>query len=184
MTGAFRIEPLASGDPAELAALHIQVWREAYTGMLSQQYLDGMRLEPRTKRWREWVRLDHEREDTALGADEPLDRVLFARHVNSHRIAGVCRVGTARENDAPSRQELGSLNVLAEFHGTGVAQQLVAATLGDRAAYLWVVRENLRAQAFYGKLGFTADGGTKCDETLACVQIRMVRSTPTDRAGA
>jgi len=177
MTSDFAVEPLAVADAAELAALHMRVWREAYAGMVSQDYLDGMQLEPRIERWRRRI---------AFGADqEALEepdgirrRTRLARHLPTGRIAGFCSVGAARDDAAPVAQELSSLNVLQEFHGSGAAHQLVAATLGERAAYLWVVRENARAIAFYGKLGFAADGGTERDDDLECDEIRMVRPDP------
>ncbi len=172
----FRIEPLADADARELATMHIQVWRDTYAGMLSQEYLDGMQLEPRIARWRKSIGVASARESEAGGlVEDVLFRSRLARHVPSGRIAGFCLVGAARDEDAPVPQELGVLNVLRDFHGSGAAHLLVDATLGDRPAYLWVVRENLRAQAFYRKIGFAPDGGTKRDTTLESDEIRMVR---------
>ncbi|WP_446664495.1 GNAT family N-acetyltransferase [Flexivirga sp. B27] len=178
MSGAFRVEPFADADAPELAAMHMQVWRDTYAGMLSQSYLDGMQLEPRIAHWRKRIGVTNAREHAAAGqaADDGIKhRSRLARHFATGRIAGFCMVGGPRDDDAPVPQELGALNVLAQFHGTGVARLLVDATLGDLPAYLWVVRQNLRAQAFYRKLGFSADGGTKRDDTLECDEIRMVR---------
>lgn len=170
----FTIEPYAEKDAAELAALHIRVWREAYAGMLSQEYLDGMQLEPRIARWRQRIQLS-EAQESRVEPDGVLRLARLARHTSTGRIAGMCSVGAARDDDPPLAQELSSLNVLARFHGTGAARQLVQATLGERPAYLWVVDQNLRAQAFYRKLGFAPDGGTKHDDRLGCHEIRMVR---------
>lgn len=177
MTGDFRVEPLVEADARELAALHMQVWRDTYAGMLSQKYLDGMVLESRVAHWRKRIGVASARESQADGlVDGVVFRSRLARHLPSGRIAGFCMVGGSRDDAAPIRQELGALNVLRDFHGSGVAQQLVDATLGDRPAYLWVVRENLRAQAFYRKIGFAPDGGSKRDDDLECDEIRMVRS--------
>jgi Acetyltransferases len=172
----FHIEPLTDADARELAAMHMQVWRETYAGMLSQDYLDGMQLEPRVAHWRKSIGVASARESQAGGVfDGVLFRARLARHLPTGRIAGFCRVGASRDEDAPLPQELGVLNVLRDFHGSGVAHLLVDATLGNLPAYLWVVRENLRAQAFYRKVGFAPDGGTKRDTTLECDEIRMVR---------
>lgn len=174
MTGEFAVEEFALADAAELAALHMQVWRVAYAGLISQEYLDGMQLEPRIERWRQ--RIVFAADTEARGeSDGVRRRSRLARHRPTGRIAGFCSVGAARDDDAPVPQELSSLNVLAQFHGSGVARQLVDATLGEQAAYLWVVRQNARAIAFYDKLGFVADGGTKHDDDLECDEIRMVR---------
>lgn len=173
----FRIEPFAEADARELAAMHMQVWRDTYAGMLSQEYLDGMELEPRVAHWRKRIGVASARESEAGGV---VDGVRFlsrlARHVPSGRIAGFCQIGGARDDDAPVAQELGALNVLRDFQGSGVARQLVDATLGDLPAYLWVVDDNLRAQAFYRKIGFALDGGRKRDDELACDELRMLRA--------
>ncbi|GGB15599.1 hypothetical protein GCM10011492_01610 [Flexivirga endophytica] len=172
----FRVERLTDADARELATLHMQVWRDTYVGMLSQDYLDGMELEPRIAHWRKRIGVTSAREHGAADQDDGVrHRSRLARHLPSGRIAGFCMIGGPRDAEAPVPQELGALNVLREFQGTGVARLLVDETLGDRPAYLWVVRENLRAQAFYRKLGFAPDGGTKRDETLECDEIRMVR---------
>lgn len=174
MTGDFTIERYAERDAAELAALHIQVWREAYVGMLSQDYLDSMQLEPRIARWRQRIQLS-EAQESRVSSDGLLRLARLARHTPSGRIVGFCSVGAARDDDPPLTQELSSLYVLAQFHGTGAGRKLVDATLGERPAYLWVVEQNLRAQVFYRKLGFAPDGGTKHDARLECDEIRMVR---------
>ncbi|MFC6705836.1 GNAT family N-acetyltransferase [Flexivirga alba] len=172
----FHIEPLTDADARELAAMHMQVWRETYAGMLSQDYLDGMQLEPRVAHWRKRIGVTNAREHGAADAiDDIRHRSRLARHLSTGRIAGFCMVGGPRDDEAPVPQELGALNVLRDFHGSGVAHLLVDATLGNLPAYLWVVRENLRAQAFYRKIGFAPDGGTKRDEDLECDEIRMVR---------
>ena len=177
MTTDFRVEPLVPADAAELAALHFQVWREAYAGMVSQDYFDGMQLESRVGRWRQRIQLS-EVQESQESPDGLLRLTRLARHTPSGRIVGFCSVGAARDEDAPSGQELTSMNVLAEFHGSGVGRQLVETALGERAAYLWVVRQNARAIAFYRKLAFAPDGGTKHDADLDCDEIRMVRATP------
>ncbi|WP_265444885.1 GNAT family N-acetyltransferase [Flexivirga meconopsidis] len=176
MSADFRIEPFADADARELATLHMQVWRDTYAGMLSQAYLDSMELEPRIAHWRKRIGVANAREHEAGGEVGGVRyRSRLARHLPSGRIAGFCQVGAARDEDAPVPQELGALNVLRDFHGTGVAQQLIDATLGELQAYLWVVEQNLRAQSFYAKVGFVLDGGRQRDDELAADELRMVR---------
>lgn len=89
---------------------------------------------------------------------------------------GFLMAGPSRDEDAPCAIELQALNILPTFHGTGAAQALVVELLGDRPAYLWVADPNPRAQSFYAKLGFRADGATKIDPALPGLrEIRMVR---------
>ena len=68
------------------------------------------------------------------------------------------------------------LNVRRAYWGTGVAQRLYAEAVGERDAYLWVLRYNPRARGFYARNGFVPDGATKIDPDFAAPSIRMVRS--------
>ncbi|HXA41668.1 MAG TPA: GNAT family N-acetyltransferase [Candidatus Solibacter sp.] len=69
-------------------------------------------------------------------------------------------VGAAASGVLPDGEgELVSLNVLSAHHGTGVAQQLWAATIsalrarGCASMQIWVVETNARARRFYEKHG-------------------------------
>lgn len=88
-------------------------------------------------------------------------------------------IRTATVDDADA---LGWVNVqsmiyvLASEYGSGAAQALLDATLGDSPASLWVADPNPRAQAFYRRNGFLPDG----ERTVAAkwenlAEIRMVR---------
>lgn len=68
------------------------------------------------------------------------------------------------------------LNVLAAHHGTGLADLLLAELVGERAAYLWVLDGNARAQAFYRRHGFAVDGATKPHPPTGTTELRMVRA--------
>ncbi|MDN6170832.1 MAG: GNAT family N-acetyltransferase, partial [Micrococcaceae bacterium] len=50
---------------------------------------------------------------------------------------------------------------LAGTHGSGLGSDLLEACISDAAAYLWVLKANPRAQAFYAKHGFRPDGARK-----------------------
>ena len=83
--------------------------------------------------------------------------------------------GVSSWYDPATPTELWAINVLADHHGTGVAQALLDAALGDDDAYLWVVEGNERAQSFYRRNGFAVDGGRKRDERLGVDELRMTR---------
>jgi GNAT superfamily N-acetyltransferase len=110
-----------------------------------------------------------------LLAEAP-DAVVMLVGVAGEQLAGFINVGPARDDDPPVPTELRAINVLAAHHGTGLAHGLVKEALGDRAAYLWVVEGNERAMAFYRKLGFELDGGTKVGERIRATELRMVRA--------
>lgn len=168
---AYLIRTPEVSDAEELARLHVLVWQQAYRGLLPQDYLDSMRPEgEREESWRERVA------DFADGSPTPSGhRLLVAREVSTDTVVGFCQSGPARDEDAALPDELMALNVLAAHHGTGVAHQLVSATVGDRPAYLWVLTGNDRAIAFYRKLGFELDGVSKRDQEPDCTDLRMVR---------
>ncbi len=110
-----------------------------------------------------------------LEVDEPESRVAAAVD-ESGTMLGLATAGVTRDPDAPTAWELYSINVLADHHGTGVADQLITAVIAERPATLWVVRENTRAQAFYCRFGFGVEGATKPHEVTGASEIRMVRN--------
>lgn len=179
MTAAasYRVRPPTPDDADELGRLHVQVWREAYRGMMSEQALQQLDPVARADMWcRAAERVaESEREYTESGgAQGMLTRV--AERVDTGDLAGFITVGAARDEDAPTASQLWAINVLAEHHGTGVAQQLLDAALGpELPAYLWVVEQNARAQSFYRRNGFRPDGTRLRDDELGCDEIRMVR---------
>src|SRR5699024_7518787 len=56
---------------------------------------------------------------------------------------------------APADWQLGRLYLDADWHGTGLADRLLAEVLpDDRPVYLWIIDGNARAQRFYQRRGF------------------------------
>jgi predicted GNAT family N-acyltransferase len=72
------------------------------------------------------------------------------------------------------RRQLYVLYVYAADHGTGAGPALLAAVVvPEESAALWVADPNPRAQAFYRKHGFVADGAAQVEDGVR--EIRMVR---------
>jgi GNAT superfamily N-acetyltransferase len=72
-------------------------------------------------------------------------------------------------------RQLYVLYVVAADHGTGAGLALLAAVLDpEEPVALWVADPNPRAQAFYRKHGFVADGAAQVEGGLR--EIRMVRN--------
>lgn len=87
------------------------------------------------------------------------------------------RTDTEKQDIPPKNRsdELWSLYVLREYHGTRIGALLLDAVLPLKwPAELWVADANPRARRFYEKHGFTQDGAQVIDE-LKFVLIRMVR---------
>ena len=150
-------------DADELGRVHIQVWREAYARDMAADYLAGLDPVTFAERWK--LRFE---------MDEP-DGIVIVATESDDEIVGFASAGPTRDEDAPTEWELYAINVLAAHHGTGIADQLITAVIGDRPATLWVVAENARAVAFYTRHGFVLEGGSKVHESTGTPEIRLIR---------
>lgn len=86
-------------------------------------------------------------------------------------VIGFSSAGRARDGEL----ELHALYLRAAHHGSGIADALLDAAIGDRAASLWVFDANPRARAFYRRAGFEPDGARKVEPFSGAVEIRMIR---------
>lgn len=96
----------------------------------------------------------------------------------TNRIVGLADAGPGRDDPGPEELELYSIFTLRDTYGTGLGAALLSAAVGDSPAYLWVLRDNSRAQAFYRKHGFRPDGATGLlpPEWEELPELRMVRT--------
>lgn len=151
--------------PAALQ-MKLQAWEETYGSQRPASFFANARasLEQQGD-W--WIR------GLAQGAE------LWIATNPAGDIVGIAGGGPAAEDDADTGIdiELQVLYVLAAEHGTGLGERLLDAVLGERAAVLWVLEHNPRAQAFYAKHGFDADGRMEplADDWSGLNEIRMVR---------
>jgi ribosomal protein S18 acetylase RimI-like enzyme len=77
-------------------------------------------------------------------------------------------------------RQLYVLYVQAADHGTGAGLALLDAVVDPKeSAALWVADPNPRAQAFYRKHGFVADGTAQVEDGVR--EIRIVRGMPHSR---
>ncbi|MFF1253540.1 GNAT family N-acetyltransferase [Pseudarthrobacter sp. NPDC058329] len=92
-------------------------------------------------------------------------------------VVGLADAGPGRDEDSPVPLELYSIYVLGRAQGRGLGAALLGAATGQSPAYLWVLEENPRAQAFYRAHGFRPDGkrGLLPPEWENVPEIRMVR---------
>jgi ribosomal protein S18 acetylase RimI-like enzyme len=156
------IEQPTLADADELGRVHVEVWRQAYAGLMPPDFLAALDAGAFAEKWRSRMA------DAVPGVVR-----LVAR--DELGIAGFTTAGPPRIDDPPADLELYAINLLARVHGTGVADLLLDATLGRRAAYLWVAEGNERAIAYYRKRGFVDDGGRDVDAESGAPEIRMVR---------
>lgn len=164
----FHIDTPRPADAPALARLHVRGWEVAYGNLISgDQWFGPEAIERRTAQWTAWLspdrtgdslgvyRIGRDREDTPIG---------FA-------------VSWPPSDPEPVRErELSLLYIDEAWFGSGLGRALVEAVIGDEPASVWVAEENPRAQRFYEKLGFVADGATQVEDHLAGIRdLRMVR---------
>lgn len=162
----WEIRAARAGDERGIAEVHVATWRHAYRGLLPAHVLDGLDVGAREAMWRQVI--------AQLDAASPARLDIAA---DDGRILGFASAGPARDDDAPRELELSALYLDPARHGAGIGRALVDAALADAPAYLWVLRGNDRAIAFYERIGFAFDG-TEIEERRADhvrVERRMVR---------
>ncbi|HEU7002649.1 TPA: GNAT family N-acetyltransferase, partial [Streptococcus pneumoniae] len=80
------------------------------------------------------------------------------------KVVGFISYGNFRDETIQAG-EIIALYVLKDYYGKGIAQKLMKAALTAlnhfSEIFLWVLKDNKRAIAFYQKMGFTFDGQEK-----------------------
>ena len=153
----------AEADVPSIARFHTDCWREAYRGLVPDDYLDRVTAADREARWRDRL---------VSGARH----VLLAESIGD--LVGVASWAPCPPPGTTPSLELMSLYVKARHRGTGLADALVRATIGDSPAQLWVFTGNHRAIAFYDRHGFRATGDERIDEDTGLTVVRLAREHP------
>jgi GNAT superfamily N-acetyltransferase len=151
-----QFRPATVDDAVAVAEFQTDAWNTAYRGVVPAQYLDRMTVATRTERWGNRIRSG--------------DRSIFLAE-SGGRIDGVVSFGESREGI-----ELMSLYVAADIRSAGLGSRLLEFAIRDRAAALWVFRDNPRAIAFYRRHRFELDGGVSTDDDTGLVLVRMTRA--------
>ena len=151
----FDVRSATVDDARGIAVVHIDTWRDAYRGIVPDDYLAAMDYDDREARWREGI----------SAPDGPI-RVV----TEDDRVIGWSCYGPSRDDDTRGPVgELYGIYVSSAFWGTGVGPAL----MGDALAWLherfpvstlWTLEQNARARAFYERSGWTFDGTTKIDD--------------------
>ena len=146
-------------DAAAIAAVHVRSWQETYQHLIAGDTLASLDPARRAVSWRGILSTGEE--DTWV-AELDGDVVAWAT------------TSTRDPRSHPRDRELNGMYALASAHGSGLGQALLDEALGDAPAFLWVAADNSRAQAFYRRNGFAADG-TRDVHPLLDTPIEIVR---------
>lgn len=122
--------------------VHWQTWREAYDDLLPEEFQETMTLEK-----------------CRFFSQKYPENTLIA--MDGKKVVGFISYGNYRDKTIQAG-EIIALYVLKDYYGKGVSKQLMHAAFValDQfpEIYLWVLKDNKRAIAFYQKMGFTFDG--------------------------
>ena len=155
MVGELAVREARPSDARALAAGRVASRRWSYRDLLPEALLEAMSVDETTA-------------DFAQGLAElrPGSSVFVAEQAG--RIVGYAYVLPSPDEDVPAgTSELGSLYVMEDVAGTGVARVLMDAAIehvratGQVHFTSWVRRENARARRFYEKHGMRPDGAER-----------------------
>ncbi|HEM2548178.1 TPA: GNAT family N-acetyltransferase [Streptococcus suis] len=129
------------------AYVHWKSWQEAYADLLPQEFLKNTYTLERCQDW----------------AVRYPQNILVA--LVDEKVVGFACYGTSSQEDLQEAGELYALYVLADYYDQGIGYRLIQAALEKLQSYqtvtLWVLEGNVRAIAFYEKVGFQFDGVKK-----------------------
>ena len=121
--------------------VHWQTWREAYDDLLPAEFQETMTLDK-----------------CRFFSQKYPENTLIA--MDGKKVIGFISYGNFCD-EAIQAGEIIALYVLKDYYGKGVSKQLMHAAFValDQFSeiYLWVLKDNKRAIAFYQKMGFTFD---------------------------
>ena len=163
VSSSLTVRPPRTEDVAQMARVNVRCWQETYRGLMSDAVLDDPGfLAARERFW------------TAALTDERYRDNRVALAERDGELVGIAMSGPPLDAAATWARQLYVLYVYTADHGTRAGRALLEAVVDpDESAALWVADPNPRAQAFYRKDGFVADGTAQVEDGVR--EIRMVR---------
>ncbi|MEV6642854.1 GNAT family N-acetyltransferase [Amycolatopsis sp. NPDC051371] len=148
-------------DAQGIGEVHVASWQVAYAGLIPEDFLARLSVEPRAASW-------------ARQIGEGAGRVLVAEEDGV--VAGFAAFGDT---------QLYALYLLPEYWGRGLGRALhdrVLEELSGDSVVLWVLSTNERAKAFYVRQGWAPDGATQTETIdegrVTLEETRFRRSLP------
>lgn len=133
-------------DAHAVAQIHVATWREAYRGIVPDDYLATLSVERRELIWRQAI-------------EKSMPEVWVAAEESS--IVGWIAFGQCRDADkSPDVGEVWAINIRPAHWSRGIGRALWQAARarlqqrGFKETTLWVLRANERAMRFYRAAGF------------------------------
>jgi GNAT superfamily N-acetyltransferase len=153
------VRAVTPADVAAVTRLQVASWRAAYAGIIPAGYLAAMSAAEREQRHLARV-------------SDPEPRASYLLAERGGVTIGMANVGPARDDDLDAARvgEIRAMYADPSAWSTGVGSALMRASLDHLRAVglvdvtLWVLEDNLRARAFYGRWGFRPDGARQVVE--------------------
>lgn len=164
-----RIEAATPADARHLAEVHIAAWQAGYRGLLPADRLAALSVRASTERWTELLTQPQAGQSVWLARRDGLAEPA---------IAGFAVIGASRDPGAGSTVgELRAIYVHPACWRLGIGTALHDTSIkgllagGFTEATLWVLDGNTRAETFYRRAGWVADGGRKEEQGPQCTWL-------------
>ena len=134
-------------DASAIATVHVAAWREAYPGIVPDEFLRNLSVQRRTAQW-----------VNTLSANNNMYHHAFVAEMDG-QIVGFSNYGEPQLKGTEFDGELFAIYILRAAHKQGVGRRLVNAAanglreLGRSSMMVWVLKDNHPARGFYERLG-------------------------------
>lgn len=112
-TTAFTIRTATIEDAKGIARVHVDVWRETYSGIVPSSHLDQLNYEARERRWQDIL------------SDSTPDRKNFVATDLTRSIVGFASIGPGRDPDFEKFGEIYAIYVYQRCQGQGLGSLLM-----------------------------------------------------------
>ena len=133
-------------DAEGIAIVHVDSWKETYSGIVPQDFLNSMSYEHRTEAWRKFFSESH-----------PFEKAFVVEN-QIRGIVGFAVAGKSREPSFAYEGELRAIYLLKNLHRQGLGKLLFEKCVeaihgfGFQSMFVWVLRKN-PALNFYLRMG-------------------------------
>lgn len=161
-----------AADAGRIAEINIAAWRTAYRGLVSGEFLDGMRHDVYRRRWEDGLagQVPSAAMFLAVGEDEEIRAYAYVSEARA----------VADRHPSPTG-ELCAIYADPDWRGTGAGSAVHDAGLahltaeGFRRAILWVLVDNTPSRRYYARRGWRCDGITQTVGLEDLVEVRYSR---------
>jgi len=140
------VRAAVAADAKGIAIVHVDSWKETYSGIVPQGFLNSMSYEKRTGAWLE-----------IFAEQRPFEKMFVVEDQNKD-IVGFAVAGKSREPSFAYEGELHAIYLLKNLHRQGFGRLLFEKSVeaihgfGFQSMFVWVLRKN-PALNFYIHMG-------------------------------